>query len=952
MDNYKTIPIIGVDTQLLNDQSPDGLCEKIINLKPRGQEQSPFWTPFENIDQLKNEQAQNFTYSHGISNIKNAFWQIRNRVNEKFKSTTSNSLERLIVLCMKEDRCAIDVIDPINWTIVKSLIIPIKTGYDFTATRLKEITIINITHNNQPFKIYYLIDDLFLEQGWPSLPEMSFKQNQTIFSEADVTSGSAYGISQQTLQYYQIRYAFKLYDGSWVKHSKPSLIKVPSSATEFAYMVPEFTLDGYPESLLNKSFWETQISGISCFVSLPKPTIKEALDQGIFYELIFFPSIDKIPSSEWPTATSENVKESTISLDSWPLQRVLNIDPFSHHKISARVIDGYNQRLLIGGKSTDFALPNHDIKGVDTGNVLSDFLDVNTSSFLESNEYYDAAGNSTTQGNEDYIVNEKQASILFSPKQAQQVKASSIVSSQSPGLTQNAPHTEVLPNVDYTINHASYSGTDVLLQITTRQSISYGAPIIGQMRVQVEIGPTGGIVESVIQFTVTVNEIGQPLNISDFEIITGGVTNYKFYHQVTLITDNGEFTRTNEIIVANENTGFVAAPLLSYPDSRAISYKCILKNGANYEVVWDKKLTQHPDANYSYALLESNANDFTYTVGAGALTEAPSLAENDKTSYAVNLVQTSETSQPFTFDVKTVYRIGNKENDIIQGFAVNQIDISSGQFGQYPLYVFTTQSTWALEQASDPNVVFARLVPIDNRIGAISPHAITNADRTVVVIDKNYIYSLSGSNLQRIDRPISHDQEYTSFISEAKIAYHEADDYEELIFSNINYNYTWYYNLRFQRWYKGSETFKIFIIKQPSIQALSTSNSLLDFNTKIKNKNTAWELKTRPLNFGYPYIHKKLKRSIFRLFLKQENTEPYKHLRIKLYGLKENHTEPFILMDKYYDQEITKDIWLRMNYGSFQTFQIEMNGDSMYDNSSIHEFESEFQLRQRERIER
>jgi hypothetical protein len=961
LDNHKTIPILGVDNQLLDDQSPDGLCEEIINLKPRGRTDKSFWSPFENIDLLKNNSSTPFTYTHGINYIKNAFWQIRNRVNEKFDSTSSTTLERIIVLCEKSGRCAIDIIDPLGWTIVKTLDLPDTTGYDFTATRIKEITVINITLNDKPDKIYYLIDDLFLEQGWPELPKISFTKSQEVFTEAETTAGAVYGVKQDATSYHIIRYAFKLYNGTYIRHSTPILVKVAGTAIDYAYMVNTFRLEGYTEPLLNKSFWETQIAGVSCFMSPRSATLKEILNEGLLFEAVFFPSLDLIPEAQWPTAENENIKKAEISTDNLIVQNFLNIDGFSSHKSAARVIDSYNQRLLLGGKSTDFGLPFAQVNGTSILGVdIQDFLalDMTLTSFDQESEYYTSDGTPTTFDSKDYTVEEYTAFKVFTPLEGEEILASSVVSSNTPVGTESAPHTEDLPNATFTVDHATYSGDNVKCQILHRESFAYGDAYTPSMVVELQIGPTGGSVTKVVRFKLTIGAEGNALPLTQFQIVSqteGSLSSYELYHQVKLITDNGEYTRTFQNVVLNDNPEFKVPPLIAYPDRRAVSYLLVIKNGADYETIFDQKLIQHPASNYSYTNLTNDGSDFTYTLEDGSLVSEPDDSLNLINEYSPNEVQASETNQPFNFSASTLYRIGNRENDIIQAFAVNSMDISQGQFGQYPLYVISNKSIWALEQSSDPNVVFGRIVPIDTMVGVTSPYATCNADRNVIIIDRNSIYSLAGHKLQRIDRPISFDDEYNSFIQNARVAYHEANDYEEVIFSNPSYPYSWYYNLRFNRWYKGTESFKIFIQKQPFIQAINTSNEVKNFEDKITNENTVWSLKTRPLNFGTPYILKRINRSLLRLKLTQEeevDSNDYKSLRVKVYGQKDNHSEGFLILDKIYKNQITKDIWIRTNFGSFQTFRIEINGESFFENSSINEFEMNVQARYNDKIRR
>ena len=217
------IPILGMNNQVLNDQSVDGLCDSIVNLKPKGALEQPYWSPFEKINALKNDTSENFTYEFGISSITDAFWQVRNFIGE-FSESPTGSLKRLLVLCQNESRKCIDIIEPTTWTVVKTQALPQIGVYSWSCTRVDDMTVIAISRDKKPYLLYYLKDDTFIPSGWPDIPTITFTTANETIDPAEVTAGNTKGVMRKAVdQWFMVTWAFRLFDGTIVKHNAQTL---------------------------------------------------------------------------------------------------------------------------------------------------------------------------------------------------------------------------------------------------------------------------------------------------------------------------------------------------------------------------------------------------------------------------------------------------------------------------------------------------------------------------------------------------------------------------------------------------------------------------------------------------------------------------------------------------------------------------------------------------------
>lgn len=594
------IPFRGMNNQLLDDQSIDGLCDSIVNLKPKGNVERPYWTPFERINNLKNSQGTTFTYTFGINSITDCFFQVRNFIGE-YSEDQAGSLKRLLVLCQNSSRKSIDIIEPTTWTVVKTQALPMEGSYSWSCTRLDEITIIALNRDKKPYMIYYLIDDTFIPQGWPEFPLISVDTTTETLDSADVTAGLTKGVMREaTDQWFMVTYAFRTFDGSFVRHQAPTLIKVDAGNTNIA-VKPVITLEGYSVSeniLINQPFWKSLIQGISICATIPRNNEQEALEDGSFFQVGYFPRIDRMPESEWPTATDPNILIVDLKSDAWPTGRKLSIDQLSHHSFAAREVDTYNKRVLLGGRSVNFALPkikSDTFLGSVPAGVYSDYMDFSSGFATFSSTYFDSSGNpigSADDPDYSYEINNAEYNSEFTPKTGREFKTVEILNSSPTTGTNNPPGGgSDLPN--FIRSATIISGKLVFGMETIETNFGSGGQIqAGQpwMDLKLTIGPIGETADQTLLFRVSpLGNTAPIVSFSGFNLETSNeIASGTIYHKVTIKTDTGTYYRIATALISENKTAVTLPPLIWYPDRRAIRYELFVDNGTDVELALTK----------------------------------------------------------------------------------------------------------------------------------------------------------------------------------------------------------------------------------------------------------------------------------------------------------------------------------------------------------------------------
>ena len=227
------------------------------------------------------------------------------------------------------------------------------------------------------------------------------------------------------------------------------------------------------------------------------------------------------------------------------------------------------------------------------------------------------------------------------------------------------------------------------------------------------------------------------------------------------------------------------APILSYPDIRAYKMQFWLhqEGGLWYEnqlKTGGYELTPHQFHNFaSYTFFDekitprciplSTSVEGSWSPLAG---EPDEISSEDIMIEEPNRLQVTGQNNPFIFPSENSYRIGSDGSAIRKIIAMGE-PISSGQFGQFPLYVFTTEGIWTVEQGSG-EVLYSSIQYLHPDIADSN---IINIGNAVLYATKSGLFMLSGNQRQLLSRnlhgrnenPIIGNSTYSNFLSAGKI---------------------------------------------------------------------------------------------------------------------------------------------------------------------------------------
>ena len=236
------------------------------------------------------------------------------------------------------------------------------------------------------------------------------------------------------------------------------------------------------------------------------------------------------------------------------------------------------------------------------------------------------------------------------------------------------------------------------------------------------------------------------------------------------------------------------------------------------EDVYSIPMKAHPRLNCSYAFwgLSNTLEDFQ----AGADVNKQDFIEvEDRIKEQNTKVYAYDSSNPFVVDQS--YSFQSK----VIGLSVATTALSQGQFGQFPLYVFTQDGIWVMETAADGSFVTSK--PLSRDV-CVNPDSITPLDNAVVFVTAQGVMMLQGSQVVNISpnmngrhyqiensaRTIIENQDFfcdllstisdkthfLAFVKSASVAYDYAG--KRLIFIKDDETYEYVYKLDTQTWHK------------------------------------------------------------------------------------------------------------------------------------------------------
>lgn len=267
------------------------------------------------------------------------------------------------------------------------------------------------------------------------------------------------------------------------------------------------------------------------------------------------------------------------------------------------------------------------------------------------------------------------------------------------------------------------------------------------------------------------------------------------------------------------------------------------------------------------------------------------VATSNNEIYLPNKIYTSEVNNPFYFPVLGINTVGT---GTILGISTAAKALSQGQFGQFPLYAFTTEGVWALEVSSTGG--YSAKQPITRDV-CINADSITQLDSAVLFATNRGIMLISGSNSQCISDTLDYSQVFSidslpqadklvtmaGFKAE-DFAYVPFRDYllgcrmiyaytqQRVIVYNPAHSYAYVYSLKTKTWGMMQSSVADNVPSYPEALAMLKDGTLVDFCTDAAQQQDEdghlqgikGLLITRPLKLDAPDLLKTIDTAIQR----------------------------------------------------------------------------------------
>lgn len=344
-----------------------------------------------------------------------------------------------------------------------------------------------------------------------------------------------------------------------------------------------------------------------------------------------------------------------------------------------------------------------------------------------------------------------------------------------------------------------------------------------------------------------------------------------------------------EIVVSGERYPVAstagAAPFifLFYPNVNA--YKAVVTVGGR--VTYEVRLEQHAFLNGAFYF---NGWDNPVSGGGGAFPSWSKPAE--RTVGIQNKVYTSEVNNPFFFPLLGINTVGTGE---IMGVCAAAKALSEGQFGQFPLYAFSSDGVWALEVSSTGT--YSARQPVTRDV-CINADGITQLDSAVLFPTDRGIMLIAGSQTVCISEAINSEypfdatqlpgftglhamlghepstdtclptMPFTKFLRQCRMLY----DYvhQRVIVYAPGVTYAYVYSLKSQQWGMIFSTVASHLNSYPEALAVDNSNAVLNFSAPKADAARCLYV-TRPLKLGAPDVLKTVGCAIQRGFFRRGN---------------------------------------------------------------------------------
>lgn len=755
------IPFLGMDLRPLDRQSPDGLCEMVKNLRPKGLQERPYW------ERIREPLAQN--------------WRIGSNLDyEWYFDSRGRAL--LVVLTQSE----VKLLDPDNdYAELNAYQLSGKSDdRRLHVAQVSELLVVAITEHGVSDTLLLLVDDNFVEFEYPrelthgdhsnqSTKDVRFVSKRESPMEGEDPEDFPYR-DQENLPsgFYSFRLAYRLRSGDYLPAGMPGtlgLVKRIGTTQPPEYANVSFSLKVVLKKPELPKPWDELIDGVGVFIAVNSedPLHIDGLFHDAVYYRVFDLDLSDVDVGEQVSAKVGGQEDKEYGLDDiFAMPHYQDNNALSFHRLAGSVCQSYNNRILIGDTSLDFGAP-----------VLHG-EDLSTSQELTWEDY----------------------------------RPISYVGEPWPGPV--VPRFVLKMAVRIVANNKAYWRESDPIAVY-RQWFEVGIP----RHRHDEDGPTP-------------DQTGLPMRAVHY--FDRRATHVRFFAK----EDNAPDDMWTEVEASN---GSLEPPLAR----------------DQYGYVMQRSRFGN------YAWLECTVVKVLEFIG-----EMGDFADASELQNEPNRIVVSDADNPLLFRTSAVHYVGTS-HDRITGFGVNTLPISQGQFGQYPLYVFASQSIYALEQVQDARIAFGRLSPVSIREGLVDSRAVTNAGRQIIFVSHKGVAIIGARGISYVSAPI--DKLLLPRIDDGIcLGYHRQPELEEIWVGTTDK--TFVYSIAHNRWSVLDRGSKKYLSRADEGALYSMVGQKL-YQEDASPSPVMGRIRSRPIHLGAVDFPKKLYELIFRLVASEWNVK-------------------------------------------------------------------------------
>ena len=339
-------------------------------------------------------------------------------------------------------------------------------------------------------------------------------------------------------------------------------------------------------------------------------------------------------------------------------------------------------------------------------------------------------------------------------------------------------------------------------------------------------------------------------------------------------------------------------PMLSYPDQRASEVSIYIKHEGIYKEFLTEKLSISSSHNFAYYIetddpIISGSLMFSRTkdMNTARIVDASEYVVDNIDLDNENQIQLSEINNPLIFPTAHNYKIGSGS---VLDFGVSTIQVSEGQFGQYPVIIFTDQGIWAA-QIGIGEVIVETTIPINADVLIGSPAAsnygvfYVTAEGIMVIqggksinVSKDlegYINSVVTSDtgarfdlystpnqIVNIDGKVTGLVKFKEILNDLVLGFDNVN--KRLIVSKQSINYSYVLDIDTNSWYRIEMNYSYFINSSPNLLGANGVNSIYNISdTLTSSVSIPIHFHTKQINFG-THRRKRLHESVLRCLIK------------------------------------------------------------------------------------